>query len=169
MRTVTRKQTPAVDVAQAARMPAGRDSTTGKFIEGNTGARVGLLDMEADDVAPWLRPAYVRNQRRFRAVLFGGLLKRTAGKLTALVRAACTADAFAEGLAALAFAEKDVKESRALMADSRTYAKEARTKWLRIFSLVGLRRGRDDAAPLSALARELNSDSTGTDDGGDDE
>lgn len=134
----------------------------GQFTAGNAGARaiVVLPGFEVETAAEWMRPHLVDAQRRYRGALTSGLFKRCGTRLHGLLRAACIADATHDALTAYAASVANVDAARGILADARVSAREARTAWSKIFSLVGHVYQRTDADPLASLATSMSDDDT---------
>jgi hypothetical protein len=117
--------------------------------------------MDPDQAASWVRPALERAQRRFRGAKLSGLYKRAGSRVDGMLRAAVMADCMHEALAAHAVTLTEVREAREVMAEASRHAREARTTWLKLFALCGLKRGASDGSdPLAKLAAELNGETS---------
>lgn len=142
-----------------------RDAATGQFRSGNggPGRQIRLLHVDDANVAEWMRAPLRTAESRYRGMKLSGLMQRCGTRADGMLRAACVADAVHDALAAHAVTLADVKEARELLAEAKAWAKEARTGWLKLFAMVGVRKGdAGDKDPLARLARELS-------EGGDDE
>lgn len=139
--------------------PDGRaPDGSGRFGSGNAGgAQIEVLPgFDIDTAAPWMLPHLRRAQRRYNGARKSGLFKRTGSRLDGMLRAAVLADAHSEAFTAYAVTLATPADAKPWLDDARAVAREARTAWSKLTSLVGLKYERGGSGdPLAALAREM--------------